>query len=852
MNFGLKWAAHLLVVALHAAGLLLFCRGFFPLKQVLPGTASFLEPHPFGTKAPFQKVVVMVVDAMRLDMFYGPDSHMSFLHGLINQGCTLPYTAHAHPPTVTLPRLKGITTGLTPLFLDAILNINEDDTTLLAQDSWVTQFMGDSGARKVHFYGDDTWIKLFPTQFAYQDGTNLFYVLDFTEVDHNVTRHLDRELTSSHWDGLILHYLGLDHIGHKGGPRLPHMPAKQREMDAIVERLYGYVEKHPDTLLVVLGDHGMNEIGNHGGALAGEVSPGMVLVSPKFKKLGLSHHVPQKEQPLFAYFEKCLQIDLVPTLLALLGIPIPKNNVGRVLPEILGLFKDPVKVLRENARQMAALAGSEVEGATVDELSAWLTATQEQLALAATNYNDHDMYAGLAMLVAAAVLSVGLYWNYYCYGTTSALVKHGAQMFALATVVYAIHFHGSSLIEEEHHIWWIGSVLATCVLGLNRWSVLTVLGMRLIKAWANTGQKHWLENKLGLWLMANPDHLWLAVASTYIFVALLCFSQGNLVSALNFFLGGALARDFKQVGLLLGFILTFLTMTISFAFKLLQFWNDGHEIPPWLRWLYYWILSNNNINPHLHSAGEDKAAVAQVLVLVSNTAVYFMGLLVATVMAGGKAKGIKGGYLTVLTNFLTLYLIHHTRVEYIPMFAVYHLIKYAFTQGLAQQAADVDGRIVKITVFTLAMANLLFFSLGFTNLLATVDLANAYNGVRLYNLYLVGLLTFVANYAGPLFWLVLSLQMLYEPSRIVYGDVLPSDLVLVPKIRQNVFLVKQQITTMFYAVLAVSLVALCINLRFHLFIWTVFSPKVLFFGVWSLFVGQGIDLVVGELLMWII
>ena len=42
---------------------------------------------------------------------------------------------------------------------------------------------------------------------------------DFTEVDNNVTRHLSEELNMSDWNGMFMHYLGLDHIGHKLGPR---------------------------------------------------------------------------------------------------------------------------------------------------------------------------------------------------------------------------------------------------------------------------------------------------------------------------------------------------------------------------------------------------------------------------------------------------------------------------------------------------------------------------------------------------------------------------------------------------------------------------------------------------------
>lgn len=41
---------------------------------------------------------------------------------------------------------------------------------------------------------------------------------DTVEVDNNVTRHIEHEMKRDDWDVLILHYLGLDHIGHYQGP----------------------------------------------------------------------------------------------------------------------------------------------------------------------------------------------------------------------------------------------------------------------------------------------------------------------------------------------------------------------------------------------------------------------------------------------------------------------------------------------------------------------------------------------------------------------------------------------------------------------------------------------------------
>lgn len=56
-------------------------------------------------------------------------------------------------------------------------------------------------------------------------------------MDRNVTRHVDVELQRNDWDVLILHYLGLDHIGHLAGPRSPLVQPKLDEMDDIVQRI---------------------------------------------------------------------------------------------------------------------------------------------------------------------------------------------------------------------------------------------------------------------------------------------------------------------------------------------------------------------------------------------------------------------------------------------------------------------------------------------------------------------------------------------------------------------------------------------------------------------------------------
>lgn len=166
----------------------------------------------------------------------------------------MPFTAHATSPTITMPRVKAITTGSVPSFLDVILNFAESDTTsnLALQDTWLAQLKDKPGGKLI-MYGDDTWLKLFPDTFSRADGTSSFFVSvsgvsldscilgqstetsnnqDYTEVDNNVTRHLSEELNQSDWNGMFMHYLGLDHIGHKLGPKrycTPESPGQSTE-----------------------------------------------------------------------------------------------------------------------------------------------------------------------------------------------------------------------------------------------------------------------------------------------------------------------------------------------------------------------------------------------------------------------------------------------------------------------------------------------------------------------------------------------------------------------------------------------------------------------------------------------
>ena len=122
------------------------------------------------------------------------------------------------------------------------------------------------------------------------------------------------------------------------------MIPKQIEMDNIVKQIYEAIENKQHlhtTLLVLCGDHGMNDAGNHGGSGDGETSPALVFMSPKLQTISKGSECPVTAiEKDFHYYSMVEQSDIAPTLAGLLGFPIPLNNLGVFIPELLTFWRE--------------------------------------------------------------------------------------------------------------------------------------------------------------------------------------------------------------------------------------------------------------------------------------------------------------------------------------------------------------------------------------------------------------------------------------------------------------------------------------------------------------------------------
>lgn len=701
------------VAVVQVVGILLFVTGFFPSKPAETGfnNEAINVPHKF------ERMVFMIVDALRSDLIFEENAQWPTVHALIRGGHALPFTAYSDPPTVTMPRLKGLTTGSMPNFLDAILNIAESDTSssLVNYDSWVGQMKRKGKILKL--FGDNTWLKLFPDTFEEADGTSSFFVSDYEEVDLNVTRHLPSQLSSRNWDAMILHFLGMDHIGHKSGPRSPLMRAKQLQMDEVVRNIFESMDN--STLLVLAGDHGMNEVGNHGGSSIGETSAALLLVSSAFRE---PKDAPLPSTPNFKYYNSVSQVDLVPTISFLMGLPVPKNNVGIVIPQLLELWDAAAqqRILEYHCSRIGI-----VESCTWPNV----TETQRDRNQDSTEYNLTRMLAGIMILGICSVYALCKVWQ----------IKSEDRFIASAIgLLYMGIMFGSSTIEEEHYFWYwsFGSLVALGYLRAPnlRW-VLMLVVFRLARGFHHCGQKWVIGVSTGQWLAAHPAILWLLVFITYLHFA-----------------------SFRNA----------LPLFASFCFKVSEAYYGGERLPSvliplivpvkWLPWLPRFVFLFSAI---LCLFGKKLSALCVILLLQSRT---------------------------VNSPLLVLYDI---------------LLDLVGRQPYSSQIFKSQLLLVLQFAF--------FFIAGGSNSLATIDLVNAYNGVGSYNVPAVTILTYVGNWIGPIFSAASALTTRVD--------------------------IKVHFCTLqwVYSAAVLGITAACYVLRAHLFVWTVFSPKLLYVGAWLAF-----------------
>ena len=243
----------LLVLLLHVIGLIIFCKGFL-LARVVISLYSGCDHHKSVTSNEgdvlfscnayprrFKRVVWVLVDALRYDFTVfdketgSPAAHYKNQMPLLNQ-LLQDHPRHARrfkfvadPPTTTMQRLKALTTGSLPTFVDISSNFNSYE---ILEDNLIYQCR--QNGMKTAFLGDDTWLGLYPGLLDKSYAYPSLNVQDLDTVDDGVISHIGTEIRSKEADFLIGHFLGVDHCGHTYGPAHVEMSRKLTQMDGVI------------------------------------------------------------------------------------------------------------------------------------------------------------------------------------------------------------------------------------------------------------------------------------------------------------------------------------------------------------------------------------------------------------------------------------------------------------------------------------------------------------------------------------------------------------------------------------------------------------------------------------------
>uniref|UniRef100_A0A6A7G4G5 GPI ethanolamine phosphate transferase 3-like n=2 Tax=Hirondellea gigas TaxID=1518452 RepID=A0A6A7G4G5_9CRUS len=419
------------------AGLLVFVQGFLLTRHVILENSTCLDFGP-GTNEDcwmprtFNRTVLLLIDGLRYDFAaYDPSvnpqdaphylNKMPVFHEIVNN--TLTKQQHsskernrdksrswrgagflsrfiADAPTTTMQRLKALVTGGLPTFIELASNF---DSPEISEDNLISQL--EQNSRNITVLGDDTWSSLFPHSFKRSFFYPSFNVRDLDTVDNGVLEHLYSELPRQDTQLLVAHFLGVDHAGHRYGPDHPRMEHKLRQLDAVVRKVAEAIAD--DTLLVVLGDHGMTATGDHGGDSDNEVTAALFVYSHKLaqtnfyypsgkqdasvevpidKQHDASSDVPLDKQhfskdegaddvklksnaekkadnktvgnhatsrELQSRFPRVVQqVSLVPSLSLLIGVPVPYSSIGSVVPVLFGGLEQQLAAVSVNVGQV--------------------------------------------------------------------------------------------------------------------------------------------------------------------------------------------------------------------------------------------------------------------------------------------------------------------------------------------------------------------------------------------------------------------------------------------------------------------------------------------------------------------
>lgn len=329
--------------AIMVLSIILFYKSIFPSHN-LPET---INKKALSDSKKFKKLIYIVLDGLRFDSLIPVNKNGLYYNNMdimlddsINKEVFLSISGL---PTITTSRIIGLMTGapssqleLIKAFCNRVVNI----------DNLTNRAMNTSRA----FYGDSLWSYSFE---SLKDSSHTFCSFskdNLVENENKVYDALIKNISDSQPDFLFAHFISLDSFGHTYGTENEKIKETLIRFNLYLKEIYGKMDN--DTLMVVVSDHGVTNEGAHGGNSMQELASicgffhknkiNTYRYNEKIQNTYISNFYDvescnTEKDWIFAKSKYNIihQDDIVVTVSYLLGIPIPYNSIGNLIPNLV-------------------------------------------------------------------------------------------------------------------------------------------------------------------------------------------------------------------------------------------------------------------------------------------------------------------------------------------------------------------------------------------------------------------------------------------------------------------------------------------------------------------------------------
>ena len=341
---------------------------YFWANGIMDSLYAFRSPLKDNPPAPGQRlskplthrVVFVLIDALRDDTSHKTNV-MPFLNQLRSQGAWA--TVHSRTPSYSEPGYSVLMTGAWPDVSDGpAMNLDYADIPTWTQDNLFSA--AHRAGLKTAVSGFIWFQKLIPQNAV--DAS--FYTPGEDRVaDVAVVNAAMPWLQSGDYQFVLIHIDQVDYAGHhEGGPQSPNWDAAATRSDDLLKQIVSTLDLKQDTVLVV-SDHGQIDRGGHGG------QDPIVLLEP-FVLVGAGVKPGQ--------YPDMQQVDIAPTVAALLGTNIPATAQGVAQTSMLNI----------TAEQQAS-----INTALAAQKSQLLSAYQKAIGYSASVQPPSDSVAGMIL-----------------------------------------------------------------------------------------------------------------------------------------------------------------------------------------------------------------------------------------------------------------------------------------------------------------------------------------------------------------------------------------------------------------------------------------------------------------------